>query len=126
MNIKRLVPGVVAAAMLLPGAFASEVFAAEPETARNSIDIQPADDNVPTGPSQNADDNKVTQQIWAALRADSTLSSDVKYLNIATNGEAVVLRGALPSAADKARVESLAGQYAGARQVDSQLTIIDY
>jgi osmotically-inducible protein OsmY len=126
MNIKRLLPGILAAAVLLPGAFAAGALAAEPETAGNTTNVAPGDGNVPTGPSQNVDDNRVTQQILAALLADSSLSSDVKYLNIATNSEAVILRGALPSADDKARVESLAEQYAGARQVDSQLTIIDY
>jgi osmotically-inducible protein OsmY len=126
MNINHLVPRIVAAAILLPGAFAAGAFAAEPETAGNTTNVVPGDGNVPTGASQNSDDNRVTQQILAALMADSTVSADVKYLKIVTNGEAVVLRGALPSADDKARVESLAQQYAGARQVDSQLTIIDY
>jgi osmotically-inducible protein OsmY len=126
MNVKRLLPGILASAVLLPGAFVAGALAAEPETAGNTTNVEPGDGNVPTGASQNVDDNRVTQQIRAALLADSSLSADVKYLNIATNSEAVILRGALPSADDKARVESLAEQYAGARQVDSQLTIIDY
>jgi hypothetical protein len=56
--------------------------------------------------------------------ADVSLSSKDKNIVVATNSQAVILRGAV-SATDKDRIETLAGQYAGARQLDSRLTIGD-
>jgi len=114
MHIKLLVPGIIAAAVLLPGALAAPTLAQ-----------QPGDANVPTHPSNKFDDNRVTEQIRAALSADDSLSASAKNVEVATNQEAVILRGAVATAEDKDRIETVAGQYSGARQVDSQLTIRD-
>lgn len=127
MNIKRWVPRLLAAAVLLPAVFSGSASAAEPVTAVNSTNIVPGDANVPTTPSQTSDDIRVTQQIRDALVSDGTIAPDIKHLvTIATNGQAVVLRGALPTTNDINRVEALAQQYAGSRQVINELTLIDY
>lgn len=115
MDLKLVVPGMIAAAVLLPGALPEPAFAQ-----------QPGDANVPTVPSNRIEDTRVTDQIRAALAADDSLSTSAKNVNIATNQQAVILRGAVATVEDKDRVETLAGQYAGARQVDSQLTIQDF
>jgi hypothetical protein len=51
--------------------------------------------------------------------------ADATYVSIATNGEAVVLRGAV-SSDDKDRIEFLAQQYASGRQVINELTVKDF
>jgi osmotically-inducible protein OsmY len=127
MNIKLIVPKFLAAAVLLPGAFVTNASAGEPVTAVNSTNIVPGDANVPTVASQTSDDIRVTQQIRDALVSDGTIAADVKHLvMIATNGQAVVLRGALPTTGDINRVQTLAQQFAGSRQVINELTVIDF
>jgi len=112
---KLVVPGIIAAAVLLPGTLPPQAFAQ-----------QPGDASVPTAPSNRIDDTRVTDQIREALAADASLSQSAKSVTIATNEQAVILRGAVSTVEDKDRVETLAGQYAGARQVDNQLTIKDF
>lgn len=99
---------------------------AEPQTALNDSSIVPGDAGVPVTASQSPDDLRVTQQIRAALQSDSTLMPDVNRLvRVATNGQAVILRGALPTTRDIERVTALAENYCGARQVINELTVID-
>jgi osmotically-inducible protein OsmY len=114
MDIRIVALGVLASAFILWGPLFNPALAMEPQDA-----------SVPTHASNSADDNRVTQQIKSALMADESLSPQGKRIIVATNSEAVVLRGAV-SGTDKDRIETLAGQYAGARQVDSQLTVRDY
>jgi hypothetical protein len=127
MDIKLKLPEVIAAGVLLPGTLLGSALASEPPTAVNSTDLVPADANVPLTASPSPDDTRVTRQIRDALHADSDLPRDVNNLvNVATNGQAVVLRGALRNTSQIARVETLAQNYAGARQVINELTVIDY
>jgi osmotically-inducible protein OsmY len=127
MNIRHIVPQLIATVLLLPGAVPASALAAEPTTSVNSTSLAPGDDNVPTAPSQAPDDMRVTQQIREALQSDGTLAPDVSLLvRVATNGQAVVLRGALPSTRDIERVQTLAEGYCGARQVINELTVIDH
>jgi osmotically-inducible protein OsmY len=122
MKVTLTVPGLIAAALLLPGALPSIALAAGPETATNPTDRQPEGANTPTHASKSADDNAVTQQIRSALMADASLSAEAKQVEVRTNPDAVLLRGSV-SAAEKDRIEHLAGQYAGTRNVTSQLLI---
>jgi len=115
MYSKPLFHGMIAVAALLSCVLHVPAFAQ-----------QPGDANVPADPSNSPDDNRVTAQIRAALAADDSLSLSAKNVAVATNQQAVILRGAVSSGEDKERIETVAGQYAGARQVQSELTIRDY
>jgi osmotically-inducible protein OsmY len=126
MDIKSCVPNGVALALLLIGGASAIASASEPATAVNKSNVVPADATTPTTASQRPDDIRVTQQIRDALSADTAIAPDIKHMvNIATNSEAVVLTGALSSTSDISRVQTLAQQYAGARQVINELTVRD-
>jgi osmotically-inducible protein OsmY len=115
----------VFASAFLWGAVLPHLMAAGPEEATNPTPSQPADANTPTHASQNADDTRVTQQIHGALMTDASLSAAARQIDVRTNGDAIVLRGSVTTQ-EKDRIVQVVGQYAGARQVDSQLTIRDF
>jgi osmotically-inducible protein OsmY len=98
--------------------------AAEPVTGP-SADVQPQDSSTPTTAAHDVDDLRVTEQIRQALLADTTLSSLARRVGIATNPEAVILRGSVQPA-EKERIDALAQQFAGARQIDDQLMVMDH
>jgi hyperosmotically inducible protein len=125
MRVSLTVPGLVAAAVLLPGALPSVALAAGPDSATNPTSRQPEDANTPTQASKKTDDIYVTQQIRDALMADRSLSAEAKQVDVRTNTDAVVLRGSV-TADEKDRIEHVASQYAGIRHVTSQLTVRDF
>jgi osmotically-inducible protein OsmY len=114
MHSKLAVPVLLAAAVMIAGV-----------VPVRSLAQQPGDANVPLHASNRADDQRVTDQIRKALASDDALSPAAKSVEVAINEQMVVLRGAVSSVDDKERVETIAGQYAGARQVDSELTLRD-
>jgi osmotically-inducible protein OsmY len=113
----------IAAAITMPviGADSSIADTSASDAAANLV---PADAGTPTAPANDIDDTRVTAQIRSALAGDKSLSSMAHNVSIATNPQAVVLRGQV-SSAEKDRVEALASQYAGTRQVVSQLLVKD-
>jgi hyperosmotically inducible protein len=120
---------VAAAAVLLPGAIAMLAEATEPSIPDNSAsnsapNLQPGDANTPTAASSDIEDARVTAQIRTALASDKSLSALAHHVSIATNQQAVVLRGSVKPE-EKDRVEAVASQYAGTRQVLSQLLVKD-
>jgi osmotically-inducible protein OsmY len=125
MVIKLAVPAMVAASVLLPGALSTPAFSLEPQTAVNTTDKLPEDASTPVRAATDIEDVRVTEQIRGALRADSSLSEEAKNVAVAANPQAIILRGTV-SSSDVDRIETLAEQFAGARQVDSQLTVRDY
>ena len=129
MNGKLFALEVAVAAVLLPGAMSMPALAADPVIPDNSAsnaapNVVPGDANTPTAPAHDVDDAKVTAQIRSALASDKSLSVQAHDVSVATNQQAVVLRGSvLPG--EKDRIESLAEQYAGTRQVVDQLLVRD-
>jgi osmotically-inducible protein OsmY len=120
---------MVAAAVLLPGAMTIPAIAGEPVIPNNVASdaappMKPADATTPTTPANDVDDLKVTAQIKVALARDTSLSPQAHEISVATNQQAVILRGSVTSA-DKDRINTLAGQYAGARQVIDELLVRD-
>ena len=120
---------ITAAAVLLPGFMAMPAIAADPSIPDNSAsnaapNLQPEDANTPVAPAHDVDDARVTAQIRSALSSDKSLSTQARNVTIATNPQAVVLRGSV-NAADKDRIESLAEQFAGTRQIVNQLLVSD-
>jgi hypothetical protein len=120
---------VVAAAVLLPGAMTIPALAAEPPVLSNAASdaappVLPEDASTPTAPAHDVDDAKVTAQIKIALAGDSSLSAQAHEVSVATNPQAVTLRGSVMPG-EKERIESLAGKYAGTRQVVDQLLVRD-
>ncbi len=119
----------ITAAVLLPGFMAMPAMAADPAIPDNSASdtapiLQPEDANTPTAPADDTDDLQVTAQISSALNGDDSLSARARSVTIATNPDAVVLRGSV-SSAERDRIESLAEQFAGTRQVVNQLLVRD-
>jgi osmotically-inducible protein OsmY len=120
---------IAAAAAIVAGAVLVPVLAAEPSIPNNSAsnaapDLAPGDANTPTAPATDLEDTRVTAQIRAALASDKSLSALAHNVTIATNKQAVVLRGSVKPA-DKDRIESVAAQFAGTRQVVDQLLVKD-
>ena len=114
---------LVAAAVFLQGAIALPAAAAEPVGADNSAaNLKPADSSTPTVAASDSDDRRVTGQIRQALLADKSLSVLAQHVQVATNQDAVILQGAVRSK-ELNRIEALAAQYAGSRQIDNQLTV---
>jgi hyperosmotically inducible protein len=114
---------LVVAAVLLQGAIALPGAAAEPVGTDNSAaNLKPADSSTPTVAASDSDDRRVTAQIRQALLADKSFSVLAQHVQIATNQDAVILRGAVGSK-ELNRIETLAAQYAGSRQIDNQLTV---
>jgi osmotically-inducible protein OsmY len=129
MNGKFLALEVALAAVLLPGALTMPAIAADPVIPSNAAsnvapNVVPGDANTPVAPAHDADDARVTAQIRTALASDPSMSMQARDVSIATNPQAVVLRGSVHPA-EKDRIVALAGQYAGTRQVVDQLLIID-
>ena len=125
LKVRRPLPLNQAVAVALP----THVIAADSSIADTSAsdaapNLVPEDASTPTRPANDIDDRRVTAQIRSALVDDKTLSSMAHNVSIATNQQAVVLSGQV-SSAEKDRVEALASQYAGTRQVVSQLLVKD-
>lgn len=129
MTSKLLPLEVVAAAVLLPGAMTIPAIAGEPVIPSNAASdaappMKPADATTPTTAAKDVDDLKVTAQIKVALAGDHSLSPQAHEISVATNQQAVTLRGSVTSA-DKDRINTVAAQYAGARQVIDELLVRD-
>jgi osmotically-inducible protein OsmY len=128
--IRRSFPLEVAiAAVLLAGALSMPAIAANPAipdtSASNAApNIVPEDASTPTAPAHDVDDARVTAQIRTALASDASMSQQARDVSIATNQQAVVLRGSVHPA-EKDRIVTLAEQYAGTRTVVDQLMIMD-
>jgi len=112
---------VIVFASLLLGATALPGLAAEP-AAGTPDSVQPGDGSVRVVASSNSDDLRVTAQIRQALVAEPSLSDLAHNVQVATNSDAVILRGVVESV-EKDRVETLAQQFAGARQIIDQLSV---
>jgi len=111
--------------VVLCTAIALSVAAAEPPGASDPAgNLKPADSSTPTGPASDIDDRRVTAEILQALLADKSLSVLAQRVQVVTNQDAVILRGAVQSG-ELDRIEALAAQYAGSRQIDNQLTVAD-
>jgi osmotically-inducible protein OsmY len=108
-------------AFLLLGASALPLLAAEP-AAGTPASVQPSDATVRVGASNNSDDLRVTAQIRQALTGDPSLSDLAHSVQVATNADVVILRGVVEPA-EKDRVDTLAQQFAGARQIIDELTV---
>jgi osmotically-inducible protein OsmY len=129
MHTKFFALQVAVAAVLLPGAMMMPALAAEPSIPDNSASDSapnrlPPDANTPTAPAHDIDDARVTAQIRSALKGDKSLSPQANNVTIATNPQAVVLRGSVQPG-EKDRIEALAQQFAGTRQVLDQTLVID-
>jgi hypothetical protein len=129
MHGNSIILGTVVVAVLLPGAMAMPAMAAAPAIADNSPsdsapNLLPGDANTPTAPASDIEDARVTAQIRGAIAADKSLSDLAHNVSISTNPQAVILRGSV-KAGEKDRVEALASQLAGTRQVLDQLLIKD-
>jgi hyperosmotically inducible protein len=91
-------------------------------TARNTVDR----DKQSTTPMDQSNDEtsiKITASIRRAVMEDKSLSTDAHNVKIVTNENAVTIRGPVASAAEKARIESLAQKSAAGRPIRNELSV---
>jgi osmotically-inducible protein OsmY len=129
MGGRILLVRIAASSILLASAMGMLASAAGPSIPDNSASDSapnrlPGDASTPTAPADDIEDQRVTAQIRTALAGDKSLSALAQNVTIATNPQAVVLRGSVKPE-EKDRVEALASQYAGTRQVINQLLVKD-
>ena len=87
-------------------------------------DLYPQDTTTPTLASRAPEDLDVSAGIRRALVADESLSTSAKHIQILTNSQAVILRGAVRPQEPEA-IEEKARLYSGVRQIINQLTVVD-
>ena len=69
-------------------------------------------------------DVKLTQNIRKALMADKTLSTSAHNVKVITNNGAVILKGPVATADEKASVEAKAKEIAGSGNVTSRIEVM--
>jgi len=77
----------------------------------------------PTDQSNDQDAREVTAGIRRAVMDDKSLSTSAHNIKIVTQGDVVTLRGAVQSADEKQRVESLAMKAATGKQVRNEISV---
>ena len=77
----------------------------------------------PVDQGNNQADIDTTANIRKALMASDGLSMDAKNVKVITNQGVITLRGPVKNTAERAPVEEIAKNYAGANRVDSQLEV---
>ncbi len=78
----------------------------------------------PVDQGNNQADIDTTANIRKALMASDGLSMDAKNVKVITNQGVITLRGPVKNTAERATVEQIAKNYAGANRVDSQLEVV--
>jgi len=77
----------------------------------------------PMDQSEKEADVMLTQKIRQAVVADDSLSTNAKNVKIVTIDGAVTLRGPVDSVAERTRIEQLARQIAGPKNVTNQIEL---
>lgn len=77
----------------------------------------------PLDQGNNQADIDTTANIRKALMASDGLSMDAKNVKVVTNQGVVTLRGPVKNDAERATVEQIAKNYAGANRVDNQVEV---
>jgi len=70
-------------------------------------------------------DEKVIQLIRHSLSADKSLPTNGKGVRLIVSDGMITLRGLVTSEQEKVSIGTMARQYAGARDIDNQLEIVD-
>jgi osmotically-inducible protein OsmY len=110
-----------ACALLLLG---SAAYATDPEnTAKNARDTGNSGTLTAFDQGGSEADRKTTAEIRKAIVGDDSLSVNAHNVKIITLDGMVTLRGPVNSNAEKATVEKLAKNVAGATNVDNQLDV---
>jgi hyperosmotically inducible protein len=129
MNCKAFVGRGVAVGCLWLATIvaAAEVTASEPEVRPDNTAVNAQDRSegaaTPVDQSNSAAAIQVTANIRRAVVGDKNLSTAAHNVKIITSGNTVTLRGPVDSAAEKDRIDALARQFAGGKDVLDQLTV---
>ena len=104
-------------------ALAADNKKAEPDnTATNERD-RSGETKTSGDQSNSSADLKITQDIRRALMNDSELSTTAKNIKVITANGQVTLRGPVPTAQEKAKIDQLAKSAAGGAQIEDQLEV---
>jgi osmotically-inducible protein OsmY len=91
-------------------------------TGKNERD-RSGETKTPLDQSNSPEDLKITQAIRQAIVKDDALTMTAKNVKIITAGGMVTLRGPVKTAEEKAKIEKIAKDAAGAAKVDNQLEV---
>lgn len=76
-----------------------------------------------TDQSNDAADLEITSRIRRALTDAADMSTAGENVTVVTQKGVVTLRGSVPSAEEKSRIQSMATNVAGVQRVDNELTV---
>jgi hyperosmotically inducible protein len=93
-------------------------------TAANVTD-RSTSSTTPMDQSNDKEAIAVTAAIRRAVMSDKSLSTSAHNVKIVTNGNAVTIRGAVATAEEKKRIESLAAKSAPGKQVRNEISVSD-
>ena len=79
----------------------------------------------PADQSNDQDAIETTAAIRRAVMSDKSLSTSAQNVKIVTNGNTVTIRGVVPSAEEKKRIESLAMKSASGKKVRNEISIAE-
>lgn len=68
---------------------------------------------------QKVDDMKITRSVHDMLSSDRTLSAESKNISVMTDSGVVILKGMVPTTAERSRIEELAKRAPGVRSVQN-------
>lgn len=110
----------IAGAMLALG---MAMFAQDPDNTKANKRDRGADATTADKQGNSKQDVDVTRQIRKQLTADDSLSTYAKNVKVITKDGSVTLKGPVRSADEKAKIEQIAKQVAGAEHVTSQIEV---
>lgn len=135
MRIQMVMVAALAAAALACGerdrgapqsAAESERMEARRDIAAEPPDVAtPQEQTAPTASDQpeNAADRELAAAIRQQLMADDSLSTAAQNVTIVSDGGNVTLRGQVPTADEKSRIETAARQAQGVGQIDNLIEV---
>lgn len=110
----------LAGAML---AFGIVMFGQDPDNTKANKRDRGAESTTAEKQGNSKQDVDLTRQIRKHITADDSLSTYAKNIKVITKDGSVTLRGPVRSADEKAKVEQIAKQVAGAEHVTSDLEV---
>jgi osmotically-inducible protein OsmY len=77
----------------------------------------------PENQLENESDREITAAIRRAIVKDDSLSTNAHNVKIMTRDQVVTLRGPVDSPAEKTKIDELAREVQGVKQIDNQLEV---
>ncbi|MEN0059921.1 MAG: BON domain-containing protein [Bdellovibrio sp.] len=75
---------------------------------------------------ESAQDMTLTRSIREKIMANKALSAQAKNITVISEGGRVTLKGSVPNAHEKAKIEEISKSTAGAQSVINQIEVVNY